>query len=393
MNYPVPLVVFDRKHQATKKKEGLVQIEIWYGRKKKTISTGVKVFQGQWKNATMVTGRTDAFELNERILLLLTNIREFINSLMKEKKPFSIELLNEFLRAKEEPEENCTSFLDFVEKRIEERQIKASTKRQHRVMLRRLREFGKIRMFEDLTLKNIKLLDDFQRKFTSVQTTIYGFHKRVKIYVKEAYEYDLIEKNPYEKFKVARGDYKIRYPLTPENEKKIIQCEIDDDSMNKVRDLFMFCRYTGLAYADVVKFNYKRDVIKEKGVCMIYDVRQKTGTPYRLSLLSPAVKILEKYDYILPIMSLTQFNMRLKVLACYAKINQKLSSHIARHTFATWALSQGISIETLGKMLGHKDIRTTQIYAKVLQMDVSKGYMKLQKKLSVDVVNSPRSVG
>ncbi|MEY8593907.1 tyrosine-type recombinase/integrase [Butyricimonas hominis] len=73
-----------------------------------------------------------------------------------------------------------------------------------------------------------------------------------------------------------------------------------------------------------------------------------------------------------------QFNMRLKVLASYAGIDRKLTSHIARHTFATWALSNGISIETLSKMLGHKDIRTTQVYAKVLQLDVSKGYGKLQ---------------
>ena len=389
MSYPTVRVVFDRKKQATKKTVGLVQIEVLHERKRKFISTGIKVYEGQWKTKTMVTGRTDSLELNERINLLVTNLRDFINSLIKEKNPFSFDKLERFLEYRKDVDD---SFLDFVERRIEERQIRASTKCQHRVMLRRLREFGKIRTFEDLTLKNIKLLDDFQRKFTSVQTTIYSFHKRVKVYVKEAYEYDLIENNPYEKFKVAQGDYKIRHPLTMENEQKIVQCEIENDSMNKVRDLFMFCRYTGLAYADVVKFNYKRDVIKEKGVYMIYDVRQKTGTPYRLSLLSPAVKILEKYDYILPIMSLTQFNMRLKVLACYAKVNQKLSSHIARHTFATWALSQGISIETLSKMLGHRDIKTTQVYAKVLQMDVSKSYTKLQKTLSGGFAKAQKNV-
>lgn len=191
---------------------------------------------------------------------------------------------------------------------------------------------------------------------------------------------DLIDKNPYDKFEVKRGKYKVRKPLTNEELIKITNCVIPDRSIANVRDCFMFCRWTRLAYVDLLKFDFK-NVEKVNGSYYISDTRTKTDTPYKLMLLSPAIEILKKHDYVLPTMTNQQFNLRLKVLASYARINRKLTSHIARHTFATWVLSQGIPIETLSKMLGHSDIKTTQIYAKVLQEDVTKGFGALESKL------------
>ena len=377
MKYPTIRVVFDRKHQATKQKAALVQVEILFERKRKYISTGVKVFAGQWKDKTMVTGRMDAMDLNERISLIMANIREFINKLIKEKKPFSF---HEFQKIVDSKSLECNSFLDFVRERIELRQVRETTKRQHRAMLRRLTEFGIIKSFEDLTVKNINLLDDYERKFTSMQTTVYDFHKRVRFYVKEAMQLDLIDKNPYDKFEVKRGKYRVRKPLTNDELMKITDCNIPDQSISNVRDCFMFCRWTGLAYVDLLKFDFK-NVENLNGSYYISDTRTKTDTPYKLMLLSPAIEILKKHNYVLPTMTNQQFNLRLKVLASYAGINRKLTSHLARHTFATWVLSQGIPIETLSKMLGHSDIKTTQIYAKVLQEDVTKGFGKLEKRI------------
>ena len=382
MKYPTIRVVFDRKHQATKQKAALVQVEILFERKRKYISTGVKVFAGQWKDKTMVTGRMDAIDLNERISLIVANVREFINKLIKEKKPFSF---HEFQKVIDSKSLECNSFLDFVRERIELRNVRETTKRQHRAMLRRLTEFGEIKSFDDLTVKNIKLLDDYERRFTSILTTVYDFHKRVRVYVKEAMQLDLIDKNPYDKFEVERGKYKVRKPLTNEELMKITSCVIPDRSISNVRDCFMFCRWTGLAYVDLLKFDFK-NVEKVNGSYYISDTRTKTDTPYKLMLLSPAIEILKKHDYVLPTMTNQQFNLRLKVLASYAGINRKLTSHLARHTFATWVLSQGIPIETLSKMLGHSDIKTTQIYAKVLQEDVTKGFGELERRISISNV-------
>ena len=83
----------------------------------------------------------------------------------------------------------------------------------------------------------------------------------------------------------------------------------------------------------------------------------------------------------MPVISNQQYNMRLKVLASYANIKKNLTSHVARHTFATWALSQGVRVEIVSKMLGHTDIATTQIYAKVLQEDVTEGFELLESKI------------
>ena len=126
MKYPTVRVVFDRKKQATKQKTGLVQIEIQYNQKRKFISTGVTVYAGQWKDKTMVTGRLDAIELNEGIILMITQIREYINGLIKEKKEFSFEKLGEFLTPKIR---DASSFIDFMEERINAQVMKDSTRK------------------------------------------------------------------------------------------------------------------------------------------------------------------------------------------------------------------------------------------------------------------------
>ena len=94
----------------------------------------------------------------------------------------------------------------------------------------------------------------------------------------------------------------------------------------------------------------------------------------------PAMEILKKYNFKLPVITNQQYNMRLKVLASYAGINKRLTSHVGRHSFATWALSSGVPLPVVSKMLGHKKISTTEIYAKVLQQDVAAGFNLLKEK-------------
>ncbi|MEG2150288.1 MAG: site-specific integrase [Bacteroidaceae bacterium] len=154
-----------------------------------------------------------------------------------------------------------------------------------------------------------------------------------------------------------------------------------DKSISNVRDCFVFCCYTGLAYADLAKFNWETDVVFRDGKSFIEDVRQKTGSSYKIQILSPAMAILKKHDMKLPVITNQQYNLRLKVLSSYAGISKQLTSHMARHTFATWALSQGIRIETVSKMLAHSNIQTTQIYAKILQKEVDEAFDSLEEKL------------
>ena len=98
--------------------------------------------------------------------------------------------------------------------------------------------------------------------------------------------------------------------------------------------------------------------------------------------MAPAVDILRKYDFKLPMMSNAQYNLRLKVLADYAGIDKVLTSHMGRHTFAVLCLNNGVGIETLAKMMGHTDIKTTQIYAKVLDEQVEQAFDDLEARLN-----------
>ena len=161
--------------------------------------------------------------------------------------------------------------------------------------------------------------------------------------------------------------------------------------MQHVRDIFVFCCYTGLSYADVTKLS--RDNI-EVGIDNRFWIkirRQKTNTLSSIPILPKALEILESYrnyptcesnGLMLPILSNQKMNSYLKEIADLCGITKELTFHIARHTFATTiTLSNGVPIETVSKMLGHLDIRTTQHYAKLLDNRISKDMENLIAKL------------
>ena len=135
-------------------------------------------------------------------------------------------------------------------------------------------------------------------------------------------------------------------------------------TLDVVHDLFIFQMYTGLSFSDMQTFDandYKWDGKAWKHV----GERIKTGVPYVSQLLPPAVKVLEKYGWEIPQLSNADYNRHLKSLGQMAGIKTRLHSHLARHTFATWMLRNGASIENVSKMLGHTNITQTQRYAKV----------------------------
>ena len=98
--------------------------------------------------------------------------------------------------------------------------------------------------------------------------------------------------------------------------------------------------------------------------------------------LSPVTEILRKYDYVIPIISNQQYNLRLKIVADYAGLDRNLTVHMSRHTFATMCLNNGVKMENVSKMLGHTNVRTTQQYAKVLNAEVEKDFEMLERILS-----------
>ena len=163
------------------------------------------------------------------------------------------------------------------------------------------------------------------------------------------------------------------------------------DRLNMVKDLFVFCCYTGLAYVDVMNLTTDHIITGIDGENWVKTFRQKTLVPVNTPILPKAQQILEKYfddprananGKLFPSLSNQKVNSYLKEIADVCEIKKNLTFHVARHTFATTVtLSNGVPIETVSKMLGHTKIATTQIYARVLERKVSEDMAKLRIKL------------
>ena len=380
MEYPTLRFVFDRKKVATKEKKGLVQIEVCSERKRKWIGTGVKVYADQWDDKRKVTARPDSLDLNMKLDLMMSNILEYVNSLIRRKVPFDFESLDVFLKNSSESD----SFIDFIVRRTDERKDRAEgTIKHYRTLVKVLEDFGRINYFHDLTRSNITMFDDYLRSKGIKDTTVYGYHKNMKAYINEAIRFGIISENPYVGLKINRGKSDKRKYLTYEEMRRMERCRITDPSVNRVRDLFLFQCYTGLAYSDLYKFDFASDVERRGNKFIIADRRVKTNEDYFIVLLSPAMDILKKYDFDLPVISNQKYSDYLKVAASFAKIDKNLTTHCARHTFAVFALNNGVPMEVVSKMLGHTNIKTTQIYAKVLNTEVEKGFDVLERKMKV----------
>lgn len=380
MRYPTLRFVFDRKKTATKKHKASVQIEVLSERKRKYIGTGVKLYSDQWDERKKVINSMQMLELNRSLDEQIRIIQDWVNELIRKREPFDFEKLEKFIKFSNKSE----NFIEFIERRIEERQdITESTKKTHRTFSESLRLFERITYFSDLTKENITIYDDWLHEKGYSQPTVHNYHKRMKRYINEAIKFELIDKDPYSGLHFERGKHQIRKYLTEDELKKIIEAEIPSKTVRQVRDLFVFQAYTGISYADLAKFDFKKDIAKKNGKMVIHDVRQKTEETYFIVLLSPALEVLERYNFILPVISNQQYNLRLKIVADYAKIDKNLTVHMARHTFATMCLNNGVKIENVSKMLGHSNIKTTQEYAKVLNSEVEKSFDLLESKIKM----------
>ncbi|MFT3980624.1 MAG: site-specific integrase [Ferruginibacter sp.] len=199
-----------------------------------------------------------------------------------------------------------------------------------------------------------------------------------------------LSKDPFLGFKMTKREVE-RTALSQEEIQAISNKTFSSERLSQVRDIFLFCCYTGLAYADIKKLKRSEISIGIDGEKWIFTNRQKTETASRIPLLPTSLVIMQRYDHhpqcvnedrLLPVLSNQKMNSYLKEIADLCGIEKKFTFHIARHTFATTVtLSNGVPIETVSKMLGHKNLRTTQHYAKIIDRKVSDDMQALKQKL------------
>ena len=389
MKYPTTRFVFDRKNTATRSKSALVQVEILFERKKKYVSTGVKVYKDQWSDKTHIINTDEASRLNARITAAKGNIDDYINKLFESGRAFEWESFDRFILTEKE---KAQTFLGFITKRIAERNdIKESTRKSHKKLVTSLEEFGRIVTFDDLTRPNIadyydwllgreynKIGPDGKEVKVKMSTvSAWGYMKILRTYIHDAMVHDLIDKDPSFGIKVKRGDSANVKWLTEAELFKIENAKMPSGSLSRVRDLFIFMCYSGLAYSDVMDFR-KGKIEEEDGMRFIRGHRVKTGEEYIVLMLPKVEAILKKYDYALPHYTNQQLNKRIKDMVKEAGIDKPVATHYARHSCAMMLLNKGVRLETVAKVLGHSSTRITQsVYASILKKTVGEEMKKL----------------
>ncbi|MDN3725321.1 site-specific integrase [Aequorivita sp. SDUM287046] len=215
--------------------------------------------------------------------------------------------------------------------------------------------------------------------------------QRLRKMVTLSYNIEWLDHDPFIKFK-SKLIKREREFLSKQELNTLAEREIKWERLAIVRDMFVFCCYTGLAYVDIQKLTPDNIVRDIDGNLSILAKRTKTKTKLVIPLLPPAFAILNKYkgnpkvingDCVLPVLSNQKSNAYLKEIALLCGIKKNLTTHLARHTFATTVtLTNGVPLETVGNMLGHKNLRTTQHYAKIIDRKVNEDMRMLSEKLA-----------
>ncbi len=227
---------------------------------------------------------------------------------------------------------------------------------------------------------------------------VVNFKKIIRI----AYANEWITKDPFFHWKASWKTKEKQY-LTQEELDTLRNKKSFLPRLDLVRDIFVFCCYTGLAYSDVKQLQSKHIIIGINGARWIKMPRKKTKAISSIPLLPVAEAIIEKYNEhpfvidgngILPVLTNQKSNAYLKEIADVCGIHKNLTTHLARHTFATTVtLSNGVSISSVSKMLGHRSLKTTQIYAKVLDSKIADEMELLKEKIQPNETSNAKNKG
>ena len=261
------------------------------------------------------------------------------------------------------------------------------TLKNYNTLRRHIVSFLSTMSLKDLEIKKVnhRFIKDFETYLlTNTKRSNNGVIKILQSLKKitlEARALGYISKDPFALIKFKKTPYERGY-LTNTELKKIQEIELSP-RLDRARDMFVFCCYSGLAFIDAKNLLKKDIQIGQDGGHWIKTKRQKTNQKCDIPLLKKPLEILEKYkkvngDFIFKRISNQKVNEYLKEIAALCEIDKRVSFHLARHTFATTVtLNNNVPIETVSKVMGHSKISTTQIYAKILQSKVNEDFSKL----------------
>jgi site-specific recombinase XerD len=358
------------------KRPASVEIYVYFNRKDKTyISTGVIIEAECWKN-NMVVRHPRAPALNMSIRQIMERIYDYERIHLAEGKPVSSESLKRYISGKG----SLQLFNDYMREELQKdmRRLAPGTYTSHLSILNRLDKFEKIAM-NAFTLETVNRYHHYLLNFMLESTTPKS-HKTVRKYVLRAVNTGLMRENPYRLFKVP-AERSRRIHLSQQELEKLRQYK-GIPRLEKVKDMFLFQCLSGLAYVDMQNL-VKSDLFEHAGMPYIQKYRQKTDrTPQMIPLLDEALEIIQRHadpedPHIFPKISNQKMNAYLMEIGTIQGIEKKLTTHVARHTFAVLMLEKGLPLETVSHILGHSSTKITSIYARVLVSKIQNDYKRL----------------
>ena len=391
-----------------KQKEGMypIYVRVYVDGKKTEIFTDYWIKEIDWDNKKrLVKSRNKNADLiNAFLNKIQTSIEtDFFNSRAQNIKTSALALKNKYLGIDDKPtQKTILDALDYHNKKMEEKvtigQTAKKTYTRYVITKKKVVAFMKHQYkikdkpLSELRLRFVTEFEHYMLTQDNLHThTAHKYIKNLKTVMNMSVGLDWISSNPFNNFRCSYIAPK-REVLTQEEVDRIRFKNISIKRLAEVRDVFIFCCYTGFAYADIYEFEYDAIIKGIDGGSWLKTNRKKTGVEESVPLLPVALEIIQKYrehpyclnkNRLLPVNSNQRYNGYLKEIADICGINKKITSHIARHTFATTiTLSNGVPIETVSSMLGHSSIRTTQIYAKVIESKVSADMQNLKNILS-----------
>lgn len=375
-------IVYNRKKQLDSQGKALVQVEAYLSGKKSYFSTHIYLKPSQWSARTSsVCNHPHAEELNYMLEEFMLNLQMRELEAWKQGKEICLQLLKEI--HEDAAVEN--KLIPFGRKWIENSPIRESTKSNLNTTLSLLETFSSGITFRQLDYKTLLSFEQFLKSKKLGTNTIAKHFRHIRTILNEAIRQGLITKelSPFTEYKIKTTESHHTYLLPEELEKlEHITLSRKRHALCHSLDAFLFCCYTGLRYSDFIRMEQKNFIQSDNGLWMVFK-SQKTGAVTQLPLShlfqGKAVRILCRYTdindffHIKPNASVNKDLIRIGKLAGLAK---HFSFHVARHTNATLLLYKGVQLATVQKLLGHRNIKTTQVYGEVLPQTIVKELKK-----------------
>lgn len=403
MSLPLLLLFFIKKSKANSLGKTNIYLRITLNGRRSEFSIHRKIHIDEWnsRNQLAIGNSIEAQGINRQLELIKNKIYTIQQYFDRDNKVFSASDLRDVYLGKDKSQKMLLEIFQEHNDEVESlvgREFSAGTAERYRTCKKHIADFiQKKYKKNDIPVQDVdhKFITDFEyylkttRKcaHNSAIKYITNFKKIIRI----AHANNWIDKDPFLHWK---GRLKIveREFLTEEEIQRIIDLNLKIERLDQVRDIFIFCCFTGLAYADVKKLTKNDIVIGVDGEQWVKTRRTKTDTRSNIPILPIAETLIKKYkddpflqdkDLVLPVLSNQKMNAYIKEIADLCGITKNLTFHLARHTFATTVtLTNGVPIESVSKMLGHTNLKTTQHYAKILDMKVGKDMAILRSKFN-----------